>query len=97
MEADTHETTEDRMYKQSKTDTEVSALLYTRMCAYSLLPLRAEHAEVGFVTPLCVLLSGGEELVGLFRELLFADTILIHELKHSLAKGTRMCSALPKN
>ena len=34
-----HETTEDRMYKQSKTDTEVSALLYTRMCACSLLPL----------------------------------------------------------
>ena len=70
MEADTHETQEDRMYKQSKTDTEVSALLYTRMCACSLLPLRAEHAEVALVTPLSVLLSGGEELVCLFRELL---------------------------
>ena len=33
------------------------------------LPRCAEHAEVGFVTPLSVLLSGSEELVGLFREL----------------------------
>ena len=34
------------------------------------LPSGAEHAEVGFVTPLSVFLSGGEELVCLFRELL---------------------------
>ena len=40
-----------------------------RTCVRTLLPLRAEHAEVGFVTPLSVLLSGGEELVCLFREL----------------------------
>ena len=33
------------------------------------LPSSAEHAEVGFVTPLRVLLSGSEELVCLFREL----------------------------
>ena len=33
------------------------------------LPSGAEHAEVGFVTPLSVFLSGGEELVCLFREL----------------------------
>ena len=58
------------MYKQSKTDTEVSALPYTRMCACSLiLPSSAEHAEVGFVSPLGVLLSGSEKFVGLFREL----------------------------
>ena len=34
------------------------------------LPRCTQHAEVGFVTPLCILLSGGEELVCLFRELL---------------------------
>ena len=33
------------------------------------LPSGTQHAEVGFVTPLSVFLSGGEELVGLFREL----------------------------
>ncbi len=27
----------------------------------------------------------------------FADSLLVHELKHSLAKGTRRSSALPKN
>ena len=34
------------------------------------LPCGTEHAEVALVAPLSVLLSGGEELVGLFRELL---------------------------
>ena len=41
-----------------------------RTCVRTLLPLRAEHAEVGFVTPLSIFLSGDEEFVGLFRELL---------------------------
>ena len=41
-----------------------------RTCVRTLLPLRAEHAEVGFVTPLRILLSGGEEFVCLLRELL---------------------------
>ena len=46
-------------------------LVCMRVCTRSLiLPRCAEHAEVGFVTPLCILLSGGEELVCLFRELL---------------------------
>ena len=33
-------------------------------------PSGAQHAEVTLVAPLCVLLSGSEELVGFFRELL---------------------------
>ena len=42
-------------------------IIYACVCAE--LPRCAQHAEVGFVTPLGVLLSGGEELVCLFREL----------------------------
>ena len=42
--------------------------MYAR--APHLLPLSTQHSEVALVTPLSVLLSGGEELVGLFRELL---------------------------
>ncbi len=38
---------------------------YTR----SLLPSCTQHSEVTLVTPLGVLLSGGEEFVCLFREL----------------------------
>ena len=33
------------------------------------LPSCTQHSQVGFVTPLGVLLSGGEEFVCLFREL----------------------------
>ena len=34
------------------------------------LPCRSQHSEVALVAPLSVLLGGGEELVGLLRELL---------------------------
>ena len=44
--------------------------VYIRVCAFLKLPRGAEHAEVALVAPLSVLLSGGEELVSLFRELL---------------------------
>ena len=55
---------------KNKADTRRSPpCLYARVYACSLLPLRAEHAEVALVAPLRILLSGGEELVGLLREL----------------------------
>ena len=34
-----------------------------------ILPSGTQHTQVALVTPLSVLLSGGEEFVGLFREL----------------------------
>jgi len=63
-----HEPTEQRIHKRRETP--IGCLSpYMRTCVRTLLPSGAEHAEVGFVTPLSVLLSGGEELVCLFREL----------------------------
>ena len=35
------------------------------------LPSRSQHSQVALVAPLGVLLGGGEELVGLLRELLY--------------------------
>ncbi len=64
-----HEPTEQRIHKRRETP--IGCLSpYMRTCVRTLLPLRAEHAEVALVTPLCILLSGGEEFVCLFRELL---------------------------
>ena len=42
------------------------------------LPSCTQHSEVALVTPLSVLLSGGEELVCLFRELFFAGKFLVY-------------------
>ena len=41
-----------------------------RTCVRTLLPSCTQHSQVALVTPLSVLLSGSEELVCLFRELL---------------------------
>ena len=59
-----HEPTEQRIHKRRETP--IGCLSpYMRTCVRTLLPLRAEHAEVGFVTPLGVFLSGGEKIVPL--------------------------------
>jgi len=65
---------------------------YIRTCVRTLLPLRAEHAEVTLVTPLSVLLSGGEELVCLFRELFFAGKFLVYVPK--LRSGSKYSEQL---
>ena len=63
-----HEPTEQRIHKRRETP--IGCLSpYMRTCVRTLLPCSAEHSEVALVTPLSVLLSGGEELVCLFREL----------------------------
>jgi len=64
-----HEPTEQRIHKRRETP--IGCLSpYMRTCVRTLLPCCTEHAEVALITPLSVLLSGGEELVCLFRELL---------------------------
>ena len=61
--------TKDQSTSTKRSDSNEPLLNIIRAYAHEL-PSSAEHAEVGFVTPLSVLLSGGEELVCLFRELL---------------------------
>ena len=46
-------------------------VMHAHIRAISLLPCGTQHSEVALVSPLCVLLGGGEEFVGLLRELLF--------------------------
>ena len=63
-----HEPTEQRIHKRREAP--IGCLSpYMRTCVRTLLPLRTEHSQVALVAPLSVLLSGGEELVCLFREL----------------------------
>ena len=51
------------------------------------LPSSAEHAEVGFVTPLCILLSGSEELV-----CLFSGTVLLQKRNMKRNRRTEIAS-----
>ena len=57
-----------------------------------ILPSGTQHSQVRLISPLSVLLSGGEELVGLFRELFFAGKFLVYVPK--LRSGSKYSEQL---